>query len=95
MYMNMAEISAYLIENKIELTVRKYEWESQYKVGLEKTHEGIKIQLAIENASIADGIEEALNKLRRMIERGNPEMLPPQLSYTPSTEDMLDDNIPY
>lgn len=95
MYMNMAEISAYLIENQIELTVRKYAWEKEYTIGVEKTHEEVKIQLIEKNADITDGVTAALNKLRRMIERGNPEMLPPQLSYTSTTEDMIDDSIPY
>jgi uncharacterized protein (DUF4213/DUF364 family) len=94
-YMNLAEISAYLIENKIDLQVRKYSFETSYQVVLIKEHEGTSIRISVSDTSIESGIMDAMSRLRRMIEKGSPEMLPPQLSYVPSTEDLLDDNIPF
>lgn len=93
--MNLAEISAYCIEHGIDLAVRKYSHETNFIIILRKEHEGTSIEIRIHDVSIEAGIMDAMSRLRRMIEKGNPEMLPPQLSYTPTTEDMLDDNIPY
>lgn len=93
--MNLAEISAYCIEHGIDLAVRKYSYETKFTIILRKEHEGTSIEIRIHDVSIEAGIMDAMSRLRRMIEKGNPEMLPPQLSYTPTTEDMLDDNIPY
>lgn len=93
--MKLQTISEYCVENKIDLQVRKYSFEREYEVTLIKEHEGTSIRISVKDVSIEAGIMDAMSRLRRMIERGNPEMLPPQLSYTPPTEDMIDDNIPY
>lgn len=92
--MNLQAISEYCVENKIDLQVRKYSFEREYQVTLIKEHEGTSIRISINDVSIEAGIMDAMSRLRRMIEKGNPEMLPPQLTYTPA-KDMLDDNIPY
>ena len=95
-YMNIAEISAYCIENKIDVAIRKYSYENTYTIVLRKEHEGTSIEIRLsDELNIANGITSAMDRLRRMIDKGSPEMLPPQLSYVPSTEDMLDDSIPY
>lgn len=88
--MNLAEISAYCIEHGIDLAVRKYSYETNFTIVLRKEHEGTSIEIRIHDVSIEAGIMDAMSRLRRMIEKGNPEMLPPQLTYSPPHDDDVD-----
>lgn len=89
--MMLAEISEYCIEHGIDLAVRKYSYEKKYTIVLRKEHEGTSIEIRLaDEEQIAEGINTAVERLRRMIERGNPEMLPPQLTYSPPHDDDVD-----
>jgi hypothetical protein len=92
--MTTDEIFRAITDHSLTFTASKYEYSSEYTIGIRKEVDGAIISVSISHDIFAYGVMMAWDKFQRMVGRGAPEFQPKQLpSPVPYTH--VDDEIPY
>lgn len=94
------ELDRYFIENKINVSVyggRTYNFDCNWSVKLDKTDDGIKVEVNANGVSLYQTMYDAYEKFNRMVTKGASNLLAPVIEHKLLEEEGLpvNDDIPF
>jgi len=76
-----------LVDDRVEVYIHQYDFQTKWTVKLLKDAEGIKLEVLEEGMDLIDTIERACVKYRRVTGKGIPEFSGPLLTHQPPAND--------